>query len=148
MVMSAVAFWISTTPVTVLMNSTVRKQHIKGDEEIHQDDAARFHRDRASTKDQMKNIMTDGMPLLFLLLMVMLVIEDNNPGNPFDAGTRLMHIVYEFASAYGTVGLSMSSQVWSDSYYWTRYSQAALPRGPKTLIFKSRGRGGVECVGG
>lgn len=123
---SLVAFWVSTTPVTVLVKSTMRKPHIKGDEELYAENDSREKSDSSALKGQFSNIMAEGLPVLFFLLLVMLVSEDYNLDSPWDPGTRVMHILFEYASAYGTVGLSMSSKAWSDSHYWNRCSQAAL----------------------
>jgi len=122
-----VCMWISTSPVTVIVKSTVREVHTKGGEALYGEPTdTRHEKDAGALRAQFSNFMSDNIYLLAVLLLIVLAVEDHNPLNPGDSGKRLMSIMFEFASAYGTVGLSMSGAAWSACMYWSRYSQAAL----------------------
>mmetsp|Transcript_145357 Transcript_145357/g.465750 ORF Transcript_145357/g.465750 Transcript_145357/m.465750 type:complete len:704 (-) Transcript_145357:276-2387(-) len=122
-----VCMWISTSPVAVIVKSTIRQVHTKGGEELYGESTdTRHEEDAGALRSQFSNFMSDNITVLAVLLLVVLAVEDQNPQNPGDSGKRLMSIMFEFASAYGTVGLSMSGAAWSACMYWSRYSQAAL----------------------
>lgn len=133
-----VCMWISTCPVAVIVKSTVRQVHTKGGEELYGASTdTRHEEDAGALRSQFSNFMSDNITVLAVLLLVVLAVEDQNPQNPGDSGKRLMSILFEFASAYGTVGLSMCGAAWSVCKYWTRHSQAAL----MLVMFLGRIRG-------
>mmetsp|Transcript_124992 Transcript_124992/g.399569 ORF Transcript_124992/g.399569 Transcript_124992/m.399569 type:complete len:721 (-) Transcript_124992:35-2197(-) len=133
-----VCMWISTSPVTVIVKSTVREVHTKGGEALYGEPTdTRHEKDAGALRAQFSKFMSDNIYLLAVLLLIVLAVEDHNPQNPGDSGKRLMSIMFEFASAYGTVGLSMSGAAWSACMYWSRYSQAAL----MMVMFLGRIRG-------
>mmetsp|Transcript_124995 Transcript_124995/g.399586 ORF Transcript_124995/g.399586 Transcript_124995/m.399586 type:complete len:704 (-) Transcript_124995:325-2436(-) len=122
-----VCMWISTSPVAVIVKSTIRQVHTKGGEELYGESTdTRHEEDAGALRSQFSNFMSDNITVLAVLLLVVLAVEDQNPQNPGDSGKRMMSVLFEFASAYGTVGLSMSGAAWSACMYWSRYSQAAL----------------------
>jgi Trk-type K+ transport system membrane component len=104
-----ICMYVSTTPVTVLRASTSRSNETSG------------------MRDQLSSYMTKHSALLLLALLAILAIESRRmarPGHPcYDAAEcdlrgdfSTFKVIFEIISAYGTVGLSLGSNLNGNSF--------------------------------
>merc|ERR1719401_2651722 len=98
--------WISVCPVVVAMRSTALE-----------DNSSKA--DVRNVKDQMGTFMSQNSVLLGTLFFGILLAEQYASTAERDGYDKFRYqfisILFEFCSAYGTVGLSMSDQPWSYS---------------------------------
>merc|ERR1711879_832396 len=78
------------------------------------------------------------MGLFFLIL----IAEENHTSREDVRDRRFLYIVFEFCSAYGTVGLSMSGGAYSRSGEWAPLAKLTL----MTVMFMGRLRGLPESI--
>merc|ERR1711972_239060 len=83
-------------------------------------------RDAADVRTQMKAFLSQNSFPLVGLFFLILISEEWKTGKKDVRERRFLFILFEFCSAYGTVGLSMSSQAWACSGEWCGAARACL----------------------
>mmetsp|Transcript_129167 Transcript_129167/g.257880 ORF Transcript_129167/g.257880 Transcript_129167/m.257880 type:complete len:666 (-) Transcript_129167:26-2023(-) len=111
-----VCMWISSCPVVSIIRATIR---VKGQVyQTYYDGSLKEQqsRDASEVKDQLRGFMGQDAVHLMLLFYGILVFEQYIRKDMLDH----LEIVFEFCSAYGTVGLSMTStaRAVSASWFW------------------------------
>mmetsp|Transcript_26928 Transcript_26928/g.84544 ORF Transcript_26928/g.84544 Transcript_26928/m.84544 type:complete len:223 (-) Transcript_26928:48-716(-) len=134
-----VCMWISVSPVVAVMRSTTRSP-----EQDHSQSVGRRQQDRGKILDQLSGFMHQYSLTLLGLFFVTLVAELWRTDE--DAvRANFLPLIFEFCSAYGTVGLSMSGQ--TDT---SNFSSAELAATAKlcfiTVMFLGRLRGLPESI--
>jgi len=123
MFMYTVSMFIAASPVVVSMRSSTEVLDITGlstaEEAMREKDALRS---LSSVQGQATRFMTQHQLLLVILVLVVLQIDRE----VVTANGGLGPVLFEFASAYGTVGFSMSKNAASFSTSWTAISQLCL----------------------
>uniref|UniRef100_A0A7S2KEW4 Uncharacterized protein n=1 Tax=Zooxanthella nutricula TaxID=1333877 RepID=A0A7S2KEW4_9DINO len=145
-----VCMWISVSPVIVLMRSTTRSEGrllIEYDDEaadIMQLRAAKLQQqhDAGLLRQQMMTFLSDNSVLLVVLLFVALLCEEDATPKEGDRYNDFLPVLFEFCSAYGTVGLSMSGEARSVSGAWTPISKSVIV----FVMFLGRLRGLPEAI--
>eukprot|EP00929_Paragymnodinium_shiwhaense_P074428 TRINITY_DN38091_c0_g1_i1.p1 TRINITY_DN38091_c0_g1~~TRINITY_DN38091_c0_g1_i1.p1 ORF type:complete len:638 (+),score=45.51 TRINITY_DN38091_c0_g1_i1:98-2011(+) len=131
----SVCMWVSVCPVVVVMRSTTRTAGRASSQlalgrmlEVEQRE-----KDKEEMQQQLSSFMSENSVLLLVLFFLVLLGEEHSHtgGSQVDDSgevveDRFLRILFEFASAYGTVGLSMSSKPWSASGAWCPTSQLCL----------------------
>lgn len=158
-----VAMWISTSPVVVTMRSTSTEcrlaQEQRQQEEFDLAEGAAATFDYAGAMDaqekynrprqvggQLKRFMSEHSAVLVLLFFVILICEtlhDDSTGE--GRGTQradFLPFLVEFCSAWGTVGLSMTSKAASLSGAWSPGGKLAL----MAVMFLGRLRGLPDSI--
>jgi len=118
-----VCMWISSCPVVSIIRATIRVEgHVFQtyyDGSLQEQES----RDGSEVKDQLRGFMGQDMFQLVLLLYVILVCEQYS--RKYEKLEHL-RILFEFCSAYGTVGLSMTSKAYAVSAEWYWPSKVCL----------------------
>lgn len=129
-----VCMWISASPVVVALRTTASSPlpvyDISG---AHLAEAEHQKPPHApTTKEQVTNFMSENSIVLVCLFFVILVVEWDHTHKD-----TLLVMIFEFCSAWGTVGLSMSSSAAAVSGSWAPTAQLAL----MVVMFLGRLRG-------
>jgi len=130
--------WLSVAPVVVVL----RKTRISGTHHPEYD-LSGAHRpetsDGTTLRGQVSNFMSENsVPLILLLFLIMLFEDADHVGDKPD----ILNIVFEFCSAYGTVGLSMTPAPQAVSATWNIWSQIML----MIVMFLGRLRGLPDSI--
>jgi len=140
-----ICMWISVSPVVVLMRSTMWRTPSSGRatarslEMIKSGTPQREEREAGAVMSQLSAFMSENTGALMLLLFLILFTEEMAEGQAAIRRDRFMSIVFEFCSAYGTVGLSMNpgDLPSSCSGRWSPVSKVLL----MVVMFMGRMRG-------
>lgn len=119
-----VCMWISICPVIVVMRSTANR--FSGKKLEYSSAMDNGQHQEAVLKNQLQTFLSVNSWLLLSLLFLILLGEEYADTSEEIRESRFMKIVFEFTSAYGTVGLSMSSEPWSACGNWTAFSRVCL----------------------
>jgi len=130
-----VCMWISICPVIVVMRSTANR--FSGTRLEYSSAIDKGQHQEAVLKNQLQTFLSENSFLLLSLLFLILLGEEYADTEEVIRESRFMKILFEFASAYGTVGLSMSSEPWSACGNWTTFSKVCLM--PVMLLGRLRG---------
>mmetsp|Transcript_50813 Transcript_50813/g.135602 ORF Transcript_50813/g.135602 Transcript_50813/m.135602 type:complete len:612 (-) Transcript_50813:279-2114(-) len=147
-----VSMWISTSPVVVAMRSTreVRENpgwDVFGTEEYNLEiprtvsSLSHIDADDRSVGKQVKTFMTNHSALLLILFFMILAFESATE-NVKLLNSTFLQTTFEFCSAWGTVGLSITETSESFSGQWTAGAQLSL----MVVMFLGRLRGLPEAV--
>lgn len=138
-----VCMWISICPVIVVMRSTGptanRSVKLEYSSAITK---SSLPADQGVLKNQLQTFLSENSVLLLSLLFLILLGEEYATTTENVRESRFMRIIFEFCSAYGTVGLSMSSQPWSECGNWTVTSKLCL----MVVMLMGRLRGLPESI--
>lgn len=151
-----VCMWISTSPVVVAIRSTRETMPGRALHGIDNYDLGGAHRhveykDEAhlrSPRHQLMVFMSENSVALVLLFFGILAFEKQQfDGNPDTRGgarraDNFLVMLFEFCSAWGTVGLSMAATPWSASGDWSVGAQLCL----MMVMFLGRLRGLPESI--
>lgn len=151
-----ICMWISTSPVVVAMRSTRQVCPDRALLGVDNYDLSGMHREEAGLSEarvrpvrkQLVAFMSQHSVVLLILFFSILVLERAQ----FDgrATTRggveseenFLWVVFEFCSAWGTVGLTMAATPWSFSGDWSRGAQLCL----MAIMFLGRLRGLPDSI--
>jgi len=135
-----VCMWISVCPMVVVMRSTNRV-----DRTTKYYTAPAEHqqaKDAAILQAQLTGFMSQHSTLLLLLFFLILLAEEYNTSEYDVREHRFLFILFEFCSAYGTVGLSMSDEAASRSGRWSWPAKCSL----MAVMFLGRLRGLPDSI--
>jgi len=117
-----VCMWISSCPVVSIIRATIR---VEGQVyQTYYDGSLKEQesRDASAVKSQLRGFMGQDMVQLLILFYGILVFEQSHKNKLLDH----MEIIFEFCSAYGTVGLSMTSTDRAISASWSWPAKVCL----------------------
>jgi len=137
-----ICMWISVCPVTSVIRSTTRVDGRVVSEYFLGEVKQQKQKDAESVKQQLSSFMGQNMLPLIILFYSILLMEQYYTTDAFIRNFRITYIVFEFCSAYGTVGLSMSSKAHSRSGEWCVPAQILL----MVVMFLGRLRGLPESI--
>lgn len=138
-----VCMWISTCPVVSVIRSTARIDDGRVVSEYFLGEVNKqAQKDAESVKQQLNNFLGQNMAKLVVMFYLILLSEQYNTDHSKVRDFRMSFIIFEFCSAYGTVGLSMSNQPWSRSGDWSASARLIL----MMVMFLGRLRGLPESI--
>merc|ERR1712048_1432558 len=120
--------WISVSPVTVVMRSTTRACdcNTSGIDIEHENTDGRREQESGTVKPELVTFLSENSCMLLGLFFLILVAEEYHTTERDVREHRFLFILFEFCSAYGTVGLSMSAMPWSRSGKWSIFAKVCL----------------------
>jgi len=121
-----ICMWISTCPVVSVIKSTAWVDGQAVPEYCIGEVKKQERNDAESMKQQLNHFMGNNMSKLVLMFYLILLAEQYDSNDSKWQDLPLIGIIFEFCSAYGTVGLSMSTKAWSLSGDWTFVSRLIL----------------------
>jgi len=135
-----VCMWISVCPMVVVMRSTNRVDRTT---KYYNDPAEHQQaKDAAFLQSQLTGFMSQYSTILLLLFFLILLAEEYATSEHDVREHRFLFILFEFCSAYGTVGLSMSDEAASRSGRWSWPAKCSL----MAVMFLGRLRGLPDSI--
>jgi len=135
-----ICMWISVCPMVAVMRST---NHVDRTTNYYTAPAEHQQaKDAAILQAQLTGFMSQYSTLLLLLFFLILLAEEYNTSEHDVREHRFFFILFEFCSAYGTVGLSMSDEAASRSGRWSWPAKCSL----MAVMFLGRLRGLPDSI--
>jgi len=132
--------WISVCPMVVVMRSTNRAERTTGYYTASAEQQQ--EKDAAILQAQLTGFMSQNSTMLLLLFFLILLAEEYTTSEHDVREHRFLFILFEFCSAYGTVGLSMSDEAASRSGKWSWPAKCSL----MAVMFLGRLRGLPDSI--